>query len=231
MSLFDTMPSIRSFYYLDEDNTTVEPVLYMAIALNNKQWKLVFWDGKKRRQVAVFRTGFLSSSANDGTTFAAKHTFGGRCISLALLSCLVFSSGLGACASVLFYPSTLQVLTPAQFGVSYQDVYLHTLDDVRLHGWFLSSAGEAKATVFFLHGNAENISTHVRSVAWLPREGYQVFLVDYRGYGLSSGTPSLPEVFEDIDTGPWQRAVNDFGGKLWKTSSGSWCAPSLCSSC
>ena len=58
--------------------------------------------------------------------------------------------------------------------------------------------GEA-CTVLFLHGNAENISTHIASVAWLPAKGYNVFLFDYRGYGRSAGEPSLPGLHLDTE--------------------------------
>ncbi|WP_340141314.1 alpha/beta hydrolase [Pseudomonas poae] len=34
---------------------------------------------------------------------------------------------------------------------------------------------------------------------WLPEQGYQVLLLDYRGYGLSQGKPSLPAVYQDVD--------------------------------
>lgn len=50
-----------------------------------------------------------------------------------------------------------------------------------------------------LHGNAENISTHIHSIAWLAESGYELLLLDYRGYGLSQGRPSLPNILQDID--------------------------------
>ena len=84
------------------------------------------------------------------------------------------------------------VLTPARIGLAYQDVYLPTPDGVRLHGWYLPAQGEARGTLLFLHGNAENISTHIASVYWLPAQHYNVLLIDYRGYGESTGTPTLP---------------------------------------
>jgi len=39
------------------------------------------------------------------------------------------------------------------------------------------------------------------NVVWLPEQGYQVLLLDYRGYGLSEGEASLPEVQEDVQLG------------------------------
>ena len=42
---------------------------------------------------------------------------------------------------------------------------------------------QPKGTVLFLHGNAQNISAHIAAVHWLPKAGYNLLLLDYRGYG------------------------------------------------
>lgn len=81
----------------------------------------------------------------------------------------------------------------------YETLRLRTVDDVELVGWFMPAAGRARATVLFLHGNAENISTHFMNVAWMPAAGFNVLALDYRGYGGSAGAPSLPGVQLDID--------------------------------
>ncbi|WP_170161071.1 alpha/beta hydrolase [Methylocaldum marinum] len=112
-----------------------------------------------------------------------------------------FVLGFYGCASLLFYPDRTIRLTPDALGLNYEDVNLSTPDDIKLHGWFLSAQGQPRGTIFFLHGNAQNISTHIFSVAWLTEIGYQVFLLDYRGYGLSEGSPGLPEVLTDVAAG------------------------------
>ncbi len=117
-------------------------------------------------------------------------------VALVLLSFL-----LPGCSSVFFFPMNNHVITPDRLGLVYQDVLLKTADNLKLHGWFLPATGEAKGTIYFLHGNAENISTHLQSVYWLPKKGYQVFLIDYRGFGRSEGSPDLPGALEDIKTG------------------------------
>lgn len=122
-----------------------------------------------------------------------------RSFGILLIIPLAFS--LSGCASLLFYPDQTMRLTPKTLGLEYEDVNLTTPDGVKLHGWFLSAQNEPRGTIFFLHGNAENISTHIHSVAWLPGQGYQVFLLDYRGYGLSEGSPDLPDVLTDVATG------------------------------
>jgi hypothetical protein len=103
------------------------------------------------------------------------------------------------CSNLLFYPMRQQVLTPDRIGLSYRDVWFHADDGVNLHGWFLPAKGEAKGTVVFLHGNAENISTHIANVGWLPAKGFNVFLFDYRGYGLSDGRPTLEGAHRDAE--------------------------------
>ncbi len=77
------------------------------------------------------------------------------------------------------------------------DVQIVTADGSRLHGWFLPAVGKAKGTVLHLHGNAANVSNHLPLVAWLPARGYNVLMVDYRGFGRSQGKPSLDGIVDD----------------------------------
>lgn len=71
-------------------------------------------------------------------------------------------------------------------------------DGTKLHGWFIPSLIQpAKGTIIQLHGNAENISTHYLSLLWLVRKGYNLFTVDYRGYGQSQGEPDLHGPVQD----------------------------------
>ena len=109
---------------------------------------------------------------------------------------------LGGCSGLFFYPMSDWVQNPARQDLAYEDIILIHPDGLRLHGWWLPAQTEqVRGTVYHLHGNAQNISTHLMNVAWLPSEGYQVFLLDYRGYGLSEGEPALPDVQEDVQLG------------------------------
>ena len=53
--------------------------------------------------------------------------------------------------------------------------------------------------VLYLHGNAENISSHARSVYWLVQQGISVLALDYRGFGISDGQAMLPDVLQDVE--------------------------------
>ncbi|HEC85095.1 MAG: alpha/beta hydrolase [Candidatus Parabeggiatoa sp. nov. 2] len=107
-----------------------------------------------------------------------------------------------ACTNIVFYPDKIKYSTPSKFGLKHQNIYLRTPDGIQLHGWFLPSTVErTKGTVFFLHGNAQNISAHIHSVHWLPKQGYHVYLIDYQGYGESTGKPTVQDAIDDINTG------------------------------
>ncbi|HKB81791.1 MAG TPA: alpha/beta hydrolase [Burkholderiales bacterium] len=112
---------------------------------------------------------------------------------------LVLAAVLAGCTQFFFQPHRHRILTPETFGLAYQEVRFRTDDGFELLGWFLPAQGDAAGTILFLHGNAENISTHISAVAWLPAQGFNVFLVDYRGYGASEGNPSLAGAEQDID--------------------------------
>jgi hypothetical protein len=114
------------------------------------------------------------------------------------LALLLAATTLAGCSRLLFLPMERWARTPADVGLDYRDVDLRAADGTALSAWWLPARGEARGTVLFLHGNAENISTHLRSVAWLPDAGYQVLLLDYRGYGRSDGRPTVPAVFADL---------------------------------
>ncbi len=107
---------------------------------------------------------------------------------------------LTGCAGLFFHPEREHRLDPADHGIVYEDVYFTSSDGLALHGWWLPArAEEPHGTVVFLHGNAQNVSTHIAAVYWLPAEGFNVFLFDYRGFGRSEGRPDFAGVHRDSE--------------------------------
>ncbi|MGQ7299099.1 alpha/beta hydrolase [Marinobacter nauticus] len=107
------------------------------------------------------------------------------------------------CSSVFFYPDNATYITPDRLNLDFEDVYLDTADGETLHGWWLPALTDepAKGTIYYLHGNAQNVSAHILNVAWLPEKGYNVFTLDYRGYGQSTGAPDIEGALHDAETG------------------------------
>jgi fermentation-respiration switch protein FrsA (DUF1100 family) len=115
---------------------------------------------------------------------------------MALLLMSTFSLA-GCIERFFFYPDSTRYTSPEQFGLRGEDVWLRASDGTRLHAWFLPANGAAKGTVLHLHGNAANISNHLPLVAWLPARGYNVLMLDYRGFGRSEGKPTLDGIVDD----------------------------------
>ncbi|MBI6681586.1 alpha/beta hydrolase [Pseudomonas viridiflava] len=133
-----------------------------------------------------------------------------------LISILALLLSLAGCSSMLFYPEAGLPFTPDKARLEYRDVNLTAADGTRLHGWWLSAkAGvPVKGTVLHLHGNGGNMSWHLGGSWWLPEQGYQVLMLDYRGYGQSQGEPSLPAIYQDIQAAfDWLKAAPEVQGK------------------
>jgi fermentation-respiration switch protein FrsA (DUF1100 family) len=101
---------------------------------------------------------------------------------------------------MLFHPTPGVDLRPEQIGLTSEDVYLETEDGVRIHGFWLPAPGATRA-ILFLHGNAGNASHRLPNAAGLVGLGASVLLLDYRGYGLSEGTPSEAGLMADARAG------------------------------
>jgi fermentation-respiration switch protein FrsA (DUF1100 family) len=90
--------------------------------------------------------------------------------------------------SVIFHPVRHSSGNGWSVPTGVEEVWFTTSDNVRLNGWFIhASARPAAATIIYFHGNGGNIS----NVGWvgqsLAASGFDVLLVDYRGYGRSEG--------------------------------------------
>jgi Lysophospholipase len=100
----------------------------------------------------------------------------------------------------VYFPYSTLVATPKDAGLVYEEVYLSTDDKVKIHGWFLPQV-QPRATLLFLHGNGGNISHRLEKLAMYHQLGLAVFIIDYRGYGLSEGKPSEPGTYLDAEAG------------------------------
>ena len=80
-----------------------------------------------------------------------------------------------------------------------------------LNGWWIPSSQPDARTVLYFHGNDDNVSRCVTEGGPLRKLGYNIFLVDYRGFGESDGrVPSETTVYEDAEAA-WNYLVADRG--------------------
>ena len=98
--------------------------------------------------------------------------------------------------AMVFYPVQTMSEDPSDWGLQYEDVKLSTDDNIRLHGWYISHP-DADRVILFFHGNAGNISHRQKSIEIFHNLGLSIFIVNYRGYGKSEGTPSELGFYKD----------------------------------
>jgi fermentation-respiration switch protein FrsA (DUF1100 family) len=101
---------------------------------------------------------------------------------------------------LVYYPQIGRDAFPVSSAadVAYEELSLRTEDNESLNAWWLPVAG-ARGAVLLLPGNAGNLSQRVDYARMFARLGYSTLLIDYRGYGKSTGRPSEQGTYSDAD--------------------------------
>ena len=96
----------------------------------------------------------------------------------------------------IFFPERGIAATPADVGLEFEDVFFSASDGVTLHGWYVPA--DSDLTLLWFHGNAGNVANRLEHLALTHRLlGVNVFIFDYRGYGLSEGSVSEAGTYLD----------------------------------
>ena len=75
------------------------------------------------------------------------------------------------------------------FPQNFEERWYESAPGVRLHAlYFRTDSVPRRGVVFYLHGNRDNLARWGRYAPDFTRRGYDVLMVDYRGYGKSTGT-------------------------------------------
>lgn len=104
---------------------------------------------------------------------------------------LFVCSFLLSCSSVLYHPTSIDYVRRDTLKPQPQELWIPVEDDLKLHAWhFEPTQNKLNRIIIQFHGNAENLSSHFRSLFWTVEEGYDFVVFDYRSYGKSPGKPS-----------------------------------------
>ncbi len=98
--------------------------------------------------------------------------------------------------ALLFHPSPTVNVTPAAYGLAYEDVRFGGEHGRLLHGWYIPGPGDV--IFIWFHGNGGNIQNRLEHAYLMHTHvGGSHLLFDYQGYGLSHGRPSIPGIISD----------------------------------
>ena len=102
-------------------------------------------------------------------------------------------------------------VTPQAYGLAFEAVTIATQDGEKLGAWWVP-ATQSRGAVLIFHGNAGNISHRLDYLQMFHKLAYSSLIIDYRGYGKSTGSPSEQGTYRDA-VAAWRWLVEDRGIK------------------
>jgi fermentation-respiration switch protein FrsA (DUF1100 family) len=114
-------------------------------------------------------------------------------MSLFLSSCISYN----LTEKDVFHPQKVSKLSDS---LSLEDVYFMTSDSIKLNGWFIKHYNP-KGTILYFGGNYGSLLWNRFTFDAIDKAlssfDMNLFIIDYRGYGRSDGTPTLQGIYED----------------------------------
>jgi len=114
----------------------------------------------------------------------------------------------------IFEPEAVLQTIPTRLGASFEELRIPSgsgAERGELHAWWIPAEKTDAPTVLYLHGNTRNISHDLENALRYRTLCCNLLLVDYRGYGKSTGgKPSETKVYEDAEAA-WQYLVGKRG--------------------
>ena len=107
------------------------------------------------------------------------------------IACYVFQDKL------IFQADVLDQDYQFDFSQSYEEYFISTPDHHTINAVWFKPSQKAKGLVIYFHGNADNLQRWGNYAVDFTQLGYEVLMIDYRGYGKSSGIPSEKALYDD----------------------------------
>jgi fermentation-respiration switch protein FrsA (DUF1100 family) len=102
--------------------------------------------------------------------------------------------------SLLFHQTALTSysLSTAVIPESKREFITMTSQGKKIYGYFIKSNGTSPSiTVLYFHGNYDHLQYYWDRAELLYKTGFNIFIFDYQGYGMSEGTPSESALYSD----------------------------------
>ena len=117
---------------------------------------------------------------------------------LALIYAIICTIMFSFQESLLFFPQKLPEDYKFRFDANFEEIWINAAEDTRLHG-ILFKADSSKGLIFYLHGNAGSLESWGEIATTYTDMNYDLFILDYRGYGKSEGhIKGEQQFYEDV---------------------------------
>lgn len=100
---------------------------------------------------------------------------------------------------IIFYPEKLAENYSFNFKNNFEEIIIHTKDQKKLNSVLFKSQ-DPEGVIFYLHGNGGSINGWGKVAEFYNSMNYDVFILDYRGYGKSEDKiSSKDQLFSDVE--------------------------------
>jgi uncharacterized protein len=114
---------------------------------------------------------------------------------------------------IIFQADKLDEAYEFKFAEPFTEITIFTGENNKLNGLVFNPKDvEPKGTILYFHGNADNLQRWGQYAVDFTTLGYSVLMIDYSGYGKSSGTPSELMLYQNAED-TWQWAQSHLPGR------------------
>ena len=110
----------------------------------------------------------------------------------------------------IFVPARLAQDFTYTFTSRWEEFWLDTVEEGRINGlWFRTQESVARGVVLYFHGNSDNLARWGQYSELFLLAGYDVLMIDYRGFGKSTGRRSEANFYADAKA-LWEMAIQHY---------------------
>lgn len=103
--------------------------------------------------------------------------------------------------SFIFHPTKLSKEYTFNFNQGFEEINIKTQDNIVLNGLLFKTDSISKGVIFYLHGNAGALDSWGHQAPLYTQLGYDIFFLDYRGFGKSEGKiTSQEQLLKDVQS-------------------------------
>jgi alpha-beta hydrolase superfamily lysophospholipase len=99
----------------------------------------------------------------------------------------------------IFQGTSLEPNFSYSFNEPFTEHSIPMSDGVVLNALHFKSSTTSKGLILYFHGNADNLSRWGNYASDFTKLGYDVLMMDYRGYGKSGGVPTEQLLYQDAE--------------------------------
>lgn len=100
--------------------------------------------------------------------------------------------------NLIFLPTLLQQEHVYEMEHPFEEIFITTDDNSRLNALHFK-VENPKGVILYFHGNAGNLQRWGQITSFFVDKKYDVLVMDYRGYGKSTGKKSMEKLYDDAN--------------------------------